>query len=70
MTKIKKYEDLELIEEANKFVPVDDLKSDNKQDAIVEVYENSVKSDVVNRIEIVTEYPTKEEVGVLYIKVV
>jgi hypothetical protein len=70
MAKIKKYEDLELIEEANEFIPVDDLKSDNKQDAIVEVYENSVKSDVVNRIEIVTEYPTKEEVGVLYIKVV
>lgn len=70
MTKIKKYEDLELIEEANKFIPVDDLKSDNKQDAIVEVYENSVKSDVVNRIEIVTEYPAIEEAGVLYIKVV
>lgn len=69
MAKIKKYEDLELIEEANKFIPVDDLKSDNKQDAIVEVYENSVKSDVVNRIEIVTEYPATEEAGVLYIKV-
>ena len=69
MAKIKKYEDLELIEEANKFIPVDDLKSDNKQDAIVEVYENSVKSDVVNSIEIVTEYPATEEAGVLYIKV-
>ena len=70
MTKIKNYEDLELVEEANKFIPVEDLKSDNKQDAIVEVYENSIKSSVVNRIEIVTEYPATEEAGVLYIKVV
>ena len=69
MAKIKKYEDLELIEEANKFIPVEDLKADNKQDAIVEVYENSVKSNVINKIEVVTEYPVKEEAGVLYIKV-
>ena len=69
MTKIKKYEDIELIEEANKFVPVDDLSSDNKQDAIVEVYDKSVQSNVVNKIEVVTAYPATEEAGVLYIKV-
>lgn len=69
MAKIKEIENLDLIEKANEFVPVDDLQATNKQDAIVEVYENSVKSDVVNRIEIVTEYPATQEPGVLYIKV-
>lgn len=69
MAKIKKYEDLELIEEANKFIPFDDLESDNKQDAIVEVYTKTIKSNVVNKIEVVTEYPATQEPGVLYIKV-
>jgi len=69
MTKIKEIENQELIEKANEFVPVDGLKSNNKQDAILEVYENAVKSDVVNRIEIVTAYPATQEPGVLYIKV-
>ena len=69
MTKIKKYEDIELLEEANKFEPVDDLQSNNKQDAIVEVYDKSVHSNVINRIEVVTSYPQTQEAGVLYIKV-
>ena len=69
MTKIKEIENLDLIERANEFVPVDDLQATNKQDAIVEVYESAVKSDVVNRVEIVTENPVEELPGVLYIKI-
>ena len=69
MAKIKEIENLDLIEKANEFVPFDDLESDNKQDAIVEVYTKTIKSDIVNKIEIVTEYPATQEPGVLYIKV-
>lgn len=69
MTKIKNYEDLELIEKANEFAPIGDMQSTNMQDAIAEIYLEAVKSDVINKIEVVTEYPVVQEPGVLYIKV-
>lgn len=69
MTKIKEIENQELINEANEFTPVGDMVSTNKQDAIAEVYLDAVKSDTVNKIEVVTEYPATQEPGVLYIKV-
>ena len=68
MADLDRIKEDKIISKANEFIPISDLESINKQDAIVEVYDKSIKSVVIDNVEVVTEYPEVEVPGVLYLK--
>lgn len=68
MADLDRIKEDKIISKANEFIPISDLESMNKQDAIVEVYDKSIKSIVIDNVEVVSEYPEVEVPGVLYLK--